>query len=610
MAQASAVLTPFRDLASDDLEAFADARTLERGRTLQKDRQVHELARTADGGIVAWVQGGERYATRVDRLKGRLVSICTCPVGWACKHGVAAALECRDYLERDQPIPLADPQDRRLELLEGDESADGLRAFLERQPRDGLVALLVELAGSHAEVRQALERRLPRRRGDVAELAQAARRRLAEPGGSPPAGEGSPPDATPLCEQLETLLSQGGADEVVALGKELLAAGTAQVERGDDEGEAAAETSACLEVVFRALPRSSLPPAAQLLWAVEMDIADDYALCKAFDEAWRLKRPAAAWSALADALEQRLRAGEDSGYRRERAVGRLIEVLERAGRVPEALAWCEREVEKAGGYPRLAERLATAGRREEAEQWLRVGIEATRETRPEVAEELRALWRRWQEAAGDWPRVAALSAESFFARPALDTFRELQRAAEPSGAGPAVREAALRFLETGKLPTRPSWPLPATGLPAPPSFVPRFPCFETLIELAIEDEQPAEALRWYDRQRQEGAPVWAAGTQRARVADAVTATHPERALEIWKESAETEIARAEPSAYAAAAVSLGKVRQLLVQVDREEEWQAYETALREAHRRKWRFIEVLDALGRSGQPILPKAPQA
>lgn len=123
MATKFAALAPFRSLTWEDLETWAGSKTVERGRSYWHGGQVRALARTPQGHIVAWVQGEERYATRVWWQEGRLASACTCPIGWACKHAVAVILECLDHMAENRSIPLAVPKDRRLELLEAKDPA-------------------------------------------------------------------------------------------------------------------------------------------------------------------------------------------------------------------------------------------------------------------------------------------------------------------------------------------------------------------------------------------------------------------------------------------------------------------------------------------------------
>ena len=54
---------PFAALTWDDVEAWAGSRIVSRGKSYQRSNRVQKLARTAGGGIVAWVQGTSRYAS-------------------------------------------------------------------------------------------------------------------------------------------------------------------------------------------------------------------------------------------------------------------------------------------------------------------------------------------------------------------------------------------------------------------------------------------------------------------------------------------------------------------------------------------------------------------
>jgi uncharacterized Zn finger protein len=203
--------------------------------------------------------------------------------------------------------------------------------------------------------------------------------------------------------------------------------------------------------------------------------------------------------------------------------------------------------------------------------------------------------------------VAAFKADDFFREPALDTFQELQAAAERADAWAAVRPAAMRYLETGELPwskaragkrqARPDWPLPETELADEARrWQPPFPVIDTLIDIAIAEQRIDDALRWYDR-RGEQPHGWGRGAPLDdKVAAAVADSHPDRAIDIWKQVAEDYVAQTGKGAYQTAAGYLRKVRQALKKARREKEWQAYLAGLRQAHARKLRFLEILDGL--------------
>ena len=88
------------------------------------------------------------------------------------------------------------------------------------------------------------------------------------------------------------------------------------------------------------------------------------------------------------------------------------------------------------------------------------------------------------------------------------------------------------------------------------------------------------------------------------VAEAIASTHPDRAVVIWKDLAETEIARVKPRGYREAVPYLRQVRDVLTRSGREGEWQGYLAALRQQNRRRPRCIEELDRLEGGGRRII------
>lgn len=665
--QPRATADPFGDVDDEAVRAWVGGTTFARGLAYQDRGRVSDLARTSDGGLVAWVQGTRRYATLVEVQDDHLTSTCTCPVGFACKHAAAVVLEYLGQSRGDEVVPNAGPNDRRLLLLEADDAdaedawddgdyddederreaaagttapqgeapsgswGGGPRSFLEGQTKAQLVDLIEGLAASHTDVRQTLQDRVDLARGAASTLIQGIHRELARFDDQPRRRgrwdddyEADSTNFSRVRQRLEALLAQGHADEVVAVGKEILETGSRQIELSD-EGEGSEEVRDCLEVVYRALPRSSLSPAEQVLWAVEAELADEYNLLEsdAVTEFWELERAPTDWGAVADALAQRLGASAPAGggdafyrnYRRDRLVDSLIVALEHAGRNDEIIPLAEREAVATGSYVRLVNRLVAAGQHGDAEEWIRRGVVALAKAQPGTAAQLRGILRGMREQEGDWPAVAAMRADDFFRQPSLGAYRALQESAERAAVWPAVRTAALTFLETGRPPTAitkaasssgarassPSWPLPPPGVGEPlDAQATSGPLADVLVQIAIHEQRPDDALAWYDRRPASpygyGYGYGWAGSLDDQVADAVAATHPDRAVGIWKKQAESLIDRTNVGAYESAAVYLRKVRDLLRTPDREDEWKEYLAALRQANKRKWRLVEVLDRL--------------
>jgi uncharacterized Zn finger protein len=140
--------------------------------------------------------------------------------------------------------------------------------------------------------------------------------------------------------------------------------------------------------------------------------------------------------------------------------------------------------------------------------------------------------------------------------------------------------------------------LPETGLKEDrESRKNEFPMTDVLIHIAIEEELPDDVLRWYDRLKSEKQIFRGGdGYQEDKIAGAVVDLYPDRAIAIWKNLAEKQIAFTQLNAYETAAVYLRKVRHFLKKLERENEWKDYLLQLRQANARKKRLMQILDRL--------------
>ena len=248
---------------------------------------------------------------------------------------MAVVLEYLDHLKKNREVPQITGQDQRVALLQGfadeedrevgdeeEEEADtihlvsprsgksippNLKGFLEEQTKEQLITLLKDLSERYPSVREDLQDRQNLSKGSVKTLVSAARKEIHELSSRPGwrnhwNNEGYVPDYSRVKDRLESLLANGHADEVVVLGKELLEAGIRQVEMSDDEGETGIEISSCLDIVFLALPHSSLSAVDQMLWVIDAELKDDYDLCYGSESFWENKQKASDWSVVADKL--------------------------------------------------------------------------------------------------------------------------------------------------------------------------------------------------------------------------------------------------------------------------------------------------------------------
>jgi uncharacterized Zn finger protein len=478
--------------------------------------------------------------------------------------------------------------------------------------------------------------------------------------------EGHTPDYSRVQHRFERLLELGHADEVVSLGREFIEKGMQQIAESHDEGETATAFAETLKVVFQAVNRSSLSGPERLLFAIDVEMDDDSdVIGEAGEVIFDAPSTPEDWSTVADTLARRLKTadvGKDEdadsfsrNYGRDRLADWVATALEEAGRDAELQTLYETEARTTGSYERIVAFLMGKHRHDDAERWAREGIAATTVKYPGIASQLVATLCEVARKRKKWDVVAAHAAASFFDHPSMSTFDELAKAADKAGVGETVRAAALRFLETGAMPyqfigTRPavvtpprakgsakklsastrtplpapekatpqartkidpSWPLPMPDYLVPPADRPKWqvvephPHLHVLLDMAIAAKRPDEVLRWFDRMRAEdrrldhyNGPLAYAD----RVADAVSATHPERVLEIYMAALNSHLPQAHPSSYESAAGYLKKLRPVYKALGRADDWTALVASIREKYRNRPKFMEILDRL--DGRTIL------
>lgn len=630
MSKKKTPLDRFAELTWNKLDKWAGSRIVSRGKNYQRQGRVSELAATEDGVLIAWVQGSERYATRVTMEDDGLPdSICTCPYEFDCKHGVAVVLEYLEWIERGEGVPKAHKDDERLRLLEdegwedeGDEDEPAMPqdtkgeigSFLKGKTKDQLIELILEYTDRYPDIGQDLVDRRQIVSGDIKSMVTRLRKDIRELGEEPGwqnywREEGHTPDFSNIRTKLETLLKAGHADDVLTLGEELISTGVRQVMESHDEGETAMEISECIPVIVKALDQSSLAPVDKLAWAVDAVLKDEFDLCEPMAEYLMRRHKKEDWGLLADRLLERLKTfkssrGEDAFgdcYRRDRLSNWTIHALEHAGRTGEIIPLCEVEAKKTGSYNRLVTRLIAHKRYEDAEHWIQEGIREVGQQWPGIAASLRERLREIRERQGNWPAVAALQVEEFIRHASEETYKDCKKASDKVKVWSKIRQALLAYLESGDLPwSQQDWPLPEAGLKEPDALHQKqFPMINELIDIAILEKKPDQVLRWYDQQPKRRFGWYS--LEEDRIASAVKTHAPDRAAAIWKTLAEGLIAQVKPRAYQEAAKYLRKAGQVMAGQKKQEEWDRYLKGLKETHFRKRRFIEILENM--EGKPI-------
>ena len=483
MRKKKAQLDRFSDLTLNDIEEWAGGKIVSRGKSYQQQGLVSDLAVTDDDSLIAWVDGAERYATRVViDDEGLPDSICTCPYELNCKHGVAVVIEYLKRVENNRHVPKAKQDDDRLELLEDEEREDepnddenvmsedmqqDIDGFLKGKTKAQIIDLIHDLAEKYPEMARDLSDRKQLNSGNTKILVTRLREEIRDIGNKPGwrdywNSDGYTPDYSGIRNKLETLLKAGHANEVLTLGRELVTTGTRQVEESHDEGETATEVADCMPVIVKALDLSSLDAADKLNWALDAVLEDQFEVCEAFDGYLHRQHPKTAWHMLADRLIASLNGLKDTkgadnfsrNYKRDRFSDWVIHALERSGREDEIIPLCIAEAKLTGSYDRLVERLVQEGRYEEAERWIKEGIRDIGEKWPGITAGLRGKLRGIRTVEKNWPVVAAMQVEEFVRHPSRQAFTECEKACDKAKVWPKVRESLLCYLEKGEPPRK------------------------------------------------------------------------------------------------------------------------------------------------------------
>lgn len=640
----SSIETILRKLDFDDLRYWAGEKIVNRGKTYVK--RVNQLARTENNTLVAWVSGTERYATsvRIDN-DGSFDDFCTCPYSWGpCKHAVAVVLAAAEQLKVGQTIPLLDKGSDLGQVLCGNagegewiaaksknddeplhprkqtkaKAQTKLEKALANKSHDELLHLLLDLSGRFPEVRRYIVESEQLAGGKIDKLVRALRSEIRNLTAEPAwhnhwRREGNLPDYSRVEDKLRTLADRGYADAVLQLGEELWTNGNSQLEQSDDEGETAMAIASCLDVVTAALPHSSLSPSDQLLWLIDRALEDEYSLLDGAEKVFeRRAYTRAHWQEVSSTLETRLHALTKPRstkfihrYRRERLLKALLDAYARAGWKDRIVPRLEQEADACQCYPRLVDALLATGERERARQWCMKGYARTATDAPGIASALQKRLRGLAQKERRYDLAAAYLAQDFFDSPSSNSYSELRKEAEKAKSWPAVRTAALHYLETGERPSAPTghkgneigWPLPAPEV-EPPTTTKRygrhrFPDLETLIDIAISEERFDDVVDLYQRFRK--TKRWSWETDKT-VANAVVNTQPDLALAIWTEIVHNLIKQVKPKAYEEAAVYLRSMRKVYDRNHRSDDWQKLLEGLRREHKAKRRLMSILDTL--------------
>ena len=573
-----------------ELKSLATARSFARGEAYFKDGRVHGLA-AHEGMCTAIVRGQDDYSVTLRSTEHEINYSCDCPIGLEgefCKHLVAVGLASLD----PSPESKGKPRNRKRTA-----SKDDLRAYLERQDKNTLVAMLAREAMENRNLRDRLL--LEAAQSNPAGLdIMAYRRSIARATRTDDFVDyHSAYDYTrrilQVTDSIGALLNDGHAQAVIELTEYALARLEKAIGNMDDSDGYMSDIlpelqnlhhRACLDVRPEpcALARRLFEWELKSDWEIFFGTAETYADVFGAEGLAEYRRLAESeWTKI-----PQLDPGEKDD---ERSTGRfritsIMESLARQSNDPDSLVEIKRrDLSHAYSFLKIAEIYREAGQHDKALEWAERGVKSFPRADSRLVEFLAVEYHR--RARHD--DAMTLIWNQFVESPYLQNYQDLKAHAVkvfPDPDWPAWRDKALTHLrgviEKEKQQEKTSknqwhWVGHADN--------------SRLVEIFLWEKH-------YDEAWQEACAGGCSSSLCLRVAAAREEKHPGDAVPIYQEMIAPTLNQGNNVAYEEAVKLLQKIRELMARLDRVSEFEDYVATLRVEYKRKRNFIKLLDTI--------------
>ena len=559
---------PFKKhITEASLAKFAGEKSFARGAGYFAGGAVVDLVQTRQA-IKARVLGSDEYRVELRPVRGVLAASCTCPAGEEgefCKHAVAAGLA---WLERGD---------------EGSDDLAGVRIHLDAENKEALVDMLVEQAANDPELRARLQTAAMRRRPPsyLKAMKEVVRKAFAARGFVDMRAFIARADG--VADLLRDVLENRRAKEAVDLADYALRRGIAAYQEIDDSGGGFGETLHQIAALHLEACRAANMEAGAFGESLfELQMLDGWGFF-AFENYAPLlgKKGLARYRALAEDAWKKVPAREP-GAKREPGVDHfritgIMEALALHGSDVDALVAVKcRDLSYPYDFVTIAEILAKAGRHDEAIAWAERGRKAFPHDLDVRLVEF--LIKAHHRAKRDDDAIA-IAWEYFARHPGLEAYKQLAKCAGRAKAWTTWREKALAHIRAGiRQGDRGSgvrhW---AMGGPT------------LLVEIFLHEGDSDAALV----EARSGGCTRAVWMQLARAREE---DHPCDAAAIYRESIESVVNRTNNQAYDEAAKLAGTIKVLMERGGQQVEFAAWLEALRTQHKAKRNFTMRIEGL--------------
>lgn len=535
--------------------------------------------------ITAKVQGTRPYRVKLWIEKNALEYSCTCPMGADgvfCKHCVAVGLT---WLEAKQPKPSHKRQAPRSMTM------SDARACLLAEDKKVLVDMLMDHAVEDDRLRRRLLMKTAKESSkglDLTAYRQAIDDAVEVDGfvdyrGAYDYASG----IEEAIDSVEELMKEGHAAAVVELAEHALKAVEDAMGSVDDSDGAMGDILGRLQALHHKACKRAKPDPESLArrlfaWELRTDYDTFYGAAEAYADVLGTKG-LAVYRKLAEAEWAKVPAlhpgpNNSEKYGKRFQITHMMETLARqTGDVEAIVTVKKRDLSSAYDYLQIAETYKKARKDDLAFEWAERGVKAFPKRTDERLREFLAgeyhRRKRHEEA------MALIWAE-FTESPALEEYRKLKAHAERTAEWKPWREKALQCLRNEieaakreRQKDRWSWH--------------QKPDHSELVRIFLWEKD--EEAAW--REAQEGGcsnELW------LQLAAKREKEHPEDALPIYQRQIEPILDRKNNEAYEETVRFLRTIRDLMVRLGREAEFENYLYRLRITHKPKRNFMKLLD----------------
>lgn len=543
------------------LLALSGERYFERGEGYYRDGRVRDLVEH-EGVLLARVLGTREYRVRLWGEGGELCYSCDCPLGVDgefCKHCVAVGLE---FLYGGRAENSGDVMGR-------------LRSYLESREKEELVRFVLDRAAEDELLRERLAMLAAGEGPGGPDL--TAFREAIDHAFDPDDFMESYPEylrgVENVSRSLSDLLEKGFAAETIELSEHALRTAEGAMDY-DVDGSMIGVLHDLEEVHHSACKEAKPDPEALAQRLFEWELRGHY---DTFFEAARTyadvlgERGLAVYRELAEKHWESLSGDEGSGERFR--IKHIMEGLARQrGDIEARVAVESQDLSNDRAYLKIAKIYKEAGDENRAIEWAERGVRAF----PEGTDSrLRDFLAREYQRRGRHPEAMKLAWANFAEAPRLESYQKLKAHATWASRWDEYREEALSCLRKDIARVRREF---------------RFP---------VDHSRVVEVLLWEGRDEEAWREAREGGCSEMlwmKLASHREKDHPEDALSVYCSRIEPTIGRKNRKAYKEARRLLVKVRDLMRETGREEEFASYLESIRARHTRKRALMEVLEGL--------------